>query len=260
VLGETREQALEAGREYLQQVLATCPYDYLVTPATSADEYQHLSGANLLAQSNLQLHLLQVRRQEVPLRLSGNAVALSGSWTSTAHADELIWRAMAHCTRPALLHLLLAPAIVLEEERQALLNLNQAWKHFATNGQAGMNGLETLLDQYVERYSHFAQKYYHMQVHILTTPGVDTHLAAAVGTVLTRPVNNAPLPGYMLVESGPQDAQSWAWRLAHLEFNTAQPVSAGLERLRDLADLNEMMSVFRLPYPPGSILSDLNFI
>ena len=259
VLGETREHAVHTSQEYLQQVLAACPYDFQLAPAASEEEYQQLCCADLLAQDNLQMRLLQVRRQEVLLNLPGSAAILNGNWSSSPHADEQIWRALSHCNSPAFVQILLTPAMVFDEERQAMLDLKQAWKLVPTNGQVGISGLEKLVDQYVERYSRFAQKYYHLQVHLLTALNADGHLSAAAGSAITRPDAKTILSGYSLLESG-QDAQSWAWRSAHLEFNRPLRTPGGLERLRDLVDLNEAVSVFRLPYPPAATIPDLNFV
>jgi hypothetical protein len=99
-----------------------------------------------------------------------------------------------------------------------------------------------------------------MQVHLVSFAEIDEFLIRSIGSTITRDSPELATPGFQVVrpKSG-NEAFAWSNHLDSLErIHTSSNFI--LPRLSELASIDEVHAVFRLPYPPETGLPNVVFL
>jgi len=78
VLAESQEKAQSFALNYLRELESIFPYDYTVRPATSMEEFNRLTGKEILSKCNVPTSIAQIRRFESPLQKSKGIFRIVG--------------------------------------------------------------------------------------------------------------------------------------------------------------------------------------
>ena len=262
VLAETEEKAHLFALNYQREIEAIFPYDYTVCPATSMEDFNRISGRQILATSNNQTSVAQIRRFEQPLQTSKGAFRVIGLWQTAMRSDEQIWRALAKHPREVLLNITLCPATFLEGDRRTLLGMKQVAKSAQdkTVNEPYLQNYDAWIDPYIDRYASPWNKYFYMQVHLASSLNIDEYLFRSIGSAITRDNTELATPGFQIVRpSSHNEAIDWCMHLENLEFIHLSN-NLFLPKLSELANLEEAHAVFRFPYPPELDLPNTVFL
>jgi hypothetical protein len=255
IRARTRAEAVEQAVLYFQELKATFPYDYSLVPASSRQEFLHMTGQDLLEEKRHLVDLAQIKRAEVPSTWERGSPFLQGFWRSGAHAHEQIWRSLGTSLSPVLLNMTLRSTFLYQKERERLLKASED----APDQQRNGSPVKTWNKEYVERRLTLWKKFFYLEVHLASPRKLSDSLCRLVGTSLTLSGDGQAQPGYLVVCPEPDEAQSWRTRLKHLDLIFPRSPLA-VPRLSEVADLDEVFAVMRLPYsPPESGFPDLRF-
>ena len=261
IQARTQVDAKESAQRYYSELKSTFPYDYTLMPARSRSEFFHLAGMDILEEKNGQINLAQIKRMEVPGLLERNSGFLQGFWRSGPHAHEQIWRSLAASSFPVLLNISLRSTFLYEKDRERLLTTMEepSNAHEYSLDQKGRSALKTWRKNYVERILTPWKKFFYAQIHVASPHGLGEHIYRVIGTALTLSGDGQAYPGYRVICSKPEEGQSWRKKISNLEIIfTGSPHA--VPRLSEVADLDEVFAVMRLPYsPPESGFPDTNF-
>jgi hypothetical protein len=257
----TQTDAMENALSFYRELKSTFPYDYTLAPALSRDEFLRISGRDILDDPGEQFDLAQIKRFEVPIHLNRNSPVLQGLWQSGPRAHEQIWRSLAASPYPLLLNASVRCAVLYEKEREKLLGSAEEISKMADdllNGKT-LSALKHWNETYIERRLAPWKKFFYLQIHLASTRKLDGNLFRIVGTSLTLSRDSQSPPGYQVVSPRLHEGQAWRKKLKNLDF-----VSSGsylpIPRLAEVADLDEVFAVMRLPYsPPENGFPDMNF-
>jgi hypothetical protein len=84
---------------------------------------------------------------------------------------------------------------------------------------------------------------------------VDDNLLRSIGSTITRDSNDNLLPGFQVLRpNSKEDEKEWRERIRLLDFVTTSM------HINDIADVDEVFAVFRLPFRPEAGLPGANFI
>jgi hypothetical protein len=152
-------------------------------------------------------------------------------------------------------------AVLYEKEREKLLGSAEEISKMADdllNGKT-LSALKHWNETYIERRLAPWKKFFYLQIHLASTRKLDGNLFRIVGTSLTLSRDSQSPPGYQVVSPRLHEGQAWRKKLKNLDF-----VSSGsylpIPRLAEVADLDEVFAVMRLPYsPPENGFPDMNF-
>jgi hypothetical protein len=247
---------------YYNDVKSTFPYDYTLVPAQSSEEFQQMSGWNILNGEQDPLQLAQIKRMEIPLSPVRNSPFLQGFWRSSPRAHEQIWRALASSPDPLLLSISLRCTVLYEGEREKLLRFGEEISsiHNQPLNHLTLSGMQAYNRKYVERRLAPWTKLYYLQVHLASHCKLSGDLLRAIGTSLTLNSSGETLPGYQVIHPDQMKTQTWQKNLKNLDtiFSDSNiPVA----RLSEVADLEEVFAVLRLPYcPPENGLPNVTYI
>ena len=262
ILAESQEEAQVSALNYCRELQSVFPYDYVIRPASTGEEFHQFAGRELLKQCNHINSIAQIRRFESPLQTSQGMLRMLGLWQTNLRSDEQIWRALANCPREILLNISIRPTILFEGERRALLAMKQS-AHLSPNEPSDepyLQNYETWIDQYISRHVSPWNRYFYLQIHLASPKGVDEYIFRSIGSSVTRKSPDKSSPGFQVVH--PKDnknAIEWCSYLDCLEINHTNH-SFLLPRLSELASLDEVHAVFRLPYPPETGLPGTEFL
>jgi hypothetical protein len=261
VCAQSEDAARAAARAHWREVKSIFPYDYSLMPATDLKTFQQIAGWDMLITSGEMACVRQVKRLEKPMRTQEGLQPVLGLWQSGPRANEFIWRALAGTEEPALLNISLHPTVLYMDELQTLWEMKHAGAPDA-NGSKGIYQsipYRSWIEPFINRRLAAWKKFFFMQIHIVTYRQADESLMRVVGASLTRDGNDA-LPGYEIARpSSPGEGHKWCKRLYQLEMPEAESAFV-LPRLSDLADMEEVSSVFRFPFPPAGELPGVQFI
>jgi hypothetical protein len=266
VLGKIHARSEENAREsvlaYYSEVISTFPYDYTLVPAQSSEEFQQISGWNILNGEQNQPQVAQIKRMEIPLSPVRNSPFLQGFWRSGPRAHEQIWRSLAYSPDPLLLSISLRCTVLYEGEREKLLRFGEEISsiHNQPLNHLTLSGMQNYNRKYVERRLLPWTKFCYLQVHLASPCKLSGDLLRAIGTSLTLNTGGEALPGYQVILPDQKEAQVWQENLKNLDtiFSDSNiPVA----RLSEVADLEEAFAVLRLPYcPPENGLPNVTYI
>jgi hypothetical protein len=260
--GKTEEKARESALAYYNEVKSTFPYDYTLVPAESSQDFKRISGWNILDGNEAQLAFAQIKRLEIPLSPVRNTPFLQGIWRSGSRAHEQVWRFLASYPDPVLLNTSLRCTVLYEKEREKLLKFAEAISsiHDQPLNQQTLSAMQHWNRKHVERRLIPWTKLFYLQVHLASPCKLSEDLLRSIGTSLTLHSGGEALPGYQAILPNQSQTRDWQKRLKNLDTifsDSYVPVS----RLSEVADLEEVFAVMRLPYsPPESGFPNVNFI
>lgn len=266
LVGMTRAASPDAAREraleYCHELTSTFPYDYKIYPAATQQTFEKLTGKALLANCQSTQSITQLLRFEKQVRTQKGLAYINGFWQASDRADEQTWRALGNYPQPAMLNISLQPSTLDGDERQFLWDMKTVAVPFENISQMHpAQPFDKWVEPFIERRLNPWKRYYLMQVHLLCPVGVTDSLVRPIGAALTRETADLLSPGFLTATpANDHVASDWRTRLARLEITPIQYNPTSLSRLSDLADLNEVHSVFRFPYPPEAGLPGVKFI
>lgn len=237
------EQARREALMYAREVESTFPMDFMLVARKTRDAFLQAAGWDLF--SDAQFAVSQIWRGKVDLPVEHGVRPLTGFWQTSPHASEQIWRALASMPQPSLLNITLRPMALADGDRKFLETIRQNL-NTGKEGSLHVSILQTNLawaEAYFKRRLTPFKKFFHLQVSLLVKDGFDDGLARSIGTAFTRDAPDQLLTGYWVVHpESDEQAQMWREKIYHLEL-IPMPF-----RLDDFADIEEVFSVFRLPY------------
>ncbi len=259
---ESQEQAKASALNYLREVQAIFPYDYTVHPMASHQAFERLTGQQILEHCTKPASIACLRRFESPLQTSKGTCHVVGIWQTEKRSDEQIWRALAHYPHDILLNVSLSPTLLFEAERQALLEMQKAIKTpgAASSQEPYVQHFEKWIEPFIARFISPWNKFFSLQVHLVSSASLDEYLLRSVGSALTRDTPERSLPGFQVIRPRNNDeAMEWSRHIQALDIVYANRQFL-LPRLSELASLEEAHAVFRFPYPPELGLPDTIFL
>lgn len=264
VSAKTKEQVEIFANEYYHELKSTFPYDYSLSPVVSKNEFEEITGSELFTESDDKTDIVQVRRCEMPIPVDRNLPYLQGLWQSSGRAHEQIWRSLGSAQSKILVNIVLRPTILYDNDLEIYSGLFSE----IANYQPGELSQKTF-GLYKEWYENFTtrrltpwKKYYYLQVHVVSSTSINENFLRTVGTSLTQNLQaqNAKtqaLHGYQIIRPSFKRKMDWGTKIYNLNL-TSWGSQLANPRLSELADLEEVYSVVRIPYsPPGS--EDLGF-
>lgn len=254
-MAESQEQARASALSYLREVEAIFPYDYTLRAMASQAAFERLTGRKILENCKNPNSIACIRRFESPLQTSKGTCLVIGLWQTEKRSDEQIWRALAHYPHGILLNISLSPTLLFEAERQALLEVQRAVKtpDAASAKEPYLQHYEQWIDPFVNRFISPWNKFFYLQVHVVSSAAIDEYLLRSVGSAITRDTPGQSIPGFQVVRPASNgEAVEWSRQIAALDIVQANTQFL-LSRLSELASLEEAHAVFRFPYPlePG---------
>ena len=260
---KTFEEAEKSVLAYYREVKSTIPYDYTLEPAQSPEEFQKMSGWKILNGEQGQLELAQIKRMEIPLSPVRNSPFLQGFWRSGPRAHEQIWRSLASSPDPLLLNISLRCTVMYEREREKLLKSIEEISSIHDQpliNQQTLSGMQSYNKKYVDRRLVPWTKFFYLQVHLASPCKLSSDLLRAIGTSLTLNSSGETLPGYQVIFPDQKQAQTWQQNLKNLDTIFSDS-NVPVARLSEVADLEEVFAVLRLPYcPPEKGLPDVTYL
>jgi hypothetical protein len=253
LLGKSRapsqEKAQQAAQRYARGVFSTFPHDFMLSPIKTEDAYHQLSGESLL-DGNPKVE--QIQRGIVPLATAHGPRYLMGTWQASPRSNEQIWRALSGMPQPTLFNILIHPSILYIAEKHALLEIEKSVSGPEQN--EANSAYLSWVGNYMKRRLAVWKRFFLVQVHLVTDGNLD-NLIRSVGSALTRDSNELALPGYQTRLHDPEsEDRQWLENIRSLDL-TESPL-----RLDDLADQDEVFSIFRFPYRQDAGLPGANFI
>jgi len=261
----TREECLEKALAYYRELSATFPYDYKLVPARDEDEFMRISGDDILASSENEAALAQIKRAELPIYLNRYAPTIQGLWRSGARAHEQVWRAMGNSPTPLLLNIVMRGTVLQPLEREHLLKYDNEISNVKPNefvDEKTLGAFKQWNKTYTERRLNPWAKFFYLQIHFVSACRIEDTFFRIAGTTLALSQDgkdSKSLPGYQVVFPRSGDELSWRRKLRNLDlifFGSYLPAP----RLSEIADLDEVVAAMRLPYsPPEDGFPNLSF-
>jgi hypothetical protein len=251
VKAASRTQAEQNCKNYAREVSSTFAHDFILQPATTKSEYDELAGASLLSKNP---KVVCIQRENTFIPPMRGFHYLNGFWQSNSRSNEQIWRALSHMDRTTMFNVILQPTILLEDEKELLLEIKKKVLD-AEDKPAIFLPYYPWVESYIKRRLAPWKKFFLLQVQLAAEGEVDENLSRSIGSVFTRDTENSPLPGFHVTYPTSADEESeWLDDLRMLNLIPPQ------RRMDDLADLDEVFAVFRLPLRPEAGLPGANFI
>jgi hypothetical protein len=245
-----QEQAKETALQYAREVSSTFPHDFLLSPAETESEYHLLSGEYLLARNS---NVAKIQRGTIFLPTAQGPFYLTGLWQASSRSNEQIWRALSAMPREVLFNIAVQPTILYDGEKATLLNIKKSISNPTQKNEA-ISAYIPWTENYIKRRLTVWKKFFVVQIHLVVDEGME-NLIHSIGAALTRDSNELALPGFQaLYPSSTAESQEWRERIRSLDLiqNTFH--------LNELADLDEVYSIFRFPYRPEAGLPGTDFI
>lgn len=259
--GRTKAEALESALSYHNELKSTFPYDYTLVPALSRPEFLQVCGIDLLDGTGGQIDLAQIKRLELSMFPEHNSPVLQGVWRSGPRSHEPIWRSLAASSVPLLLNMSLRCTVLYDNERERLFEIGAevASIRDVSGAQNTIPALQSWNKNYLERRLAPWKKLFYLQIHLASTRKLSEHMVRTIGTSLTLGDEDTSLPGYKIIYPRPQETQAWQKKLKGLNLILSGSLLP-IPRLSEMADLEEVFAVMRLPYsPPENGFPDIRF-
>jgi hypothetical protein len=243
-----KEQAQQAAQQYAREVFSTFPHDFILVPAKTEDDHRRFGGDDLLG---INLNVAQIQRGMFPLAKIHGSHYLTGVWNASLRSNEQIWRALSVMPQAVLLNILIRPSVLFATEKNALLDTQ---KNISDSAQdKAISPYLPWIDSYLKRRLAPWKRFFVAQIH-LVGDGRMENLVRSVGSALTRDSNELALPGYQAQYPNPgAETQAWRENIRSLEL------TENSQHLDDIADLEEVLSIFRFPYRQEAGLPGANF-
>jgi hypothetical protein len=226
------------------------------------ESYNRLRGTDIFDGDLSASTLAQIKRVEVPLHTKRISPALQGLWQSGPHAHEQIWRTLAGSPAPLLLNISLRSTVLYGKERERLLDCAEEIARATSEESHNPKTLATLKQwnkTFIERRLNLWEKFFYLQVHLVSPQKLDENISRIVGASLTLSKDGRSLPGYQVISPKFGEEVSWIRKLKNQDLifsGSALPVP----RLSEVADLEEVFATMRIPYsPPENGFPNLSF-
>ena len=158
-----------------------------------------------------------------------------------------------------MLNITLRCTVLYEKEREKLLKFAEEISsiHEQPLNHQTLSAMQQWNKKYVERRLAPWSKFFYLQVHLASTCKISEDLFRTIGTSLTLNSSGESTPGYQIIF--PEQAQVWEKRLKNLDLIFSESYLP-VPRLSEVADLEEVFAVVRLPYsPPENGFPDVKF-
>ncbi|MFZ5818301.1 MAG: hypothetical protein ACOYYJ_00230 [Chloroflexota bacterium] len=262
VLAETQDKAWSFASNYLREIEAIFPYDYTIRSATSQEAFERITGREILRNCTDPASIACIRRFESPLQTSQGVCRVVGIWQTGKRSDEQIWRALAHYPQNILLNISISPTTLYEGERRALLEMRQSLKtpESSPSEEPYLQNYDAWIDPFINRYISPWNKFFNLQIHLVSRWAIDEYLFRSIGSSITRDNPERSAAGFQVLRPmNKSEAIGWIGHLECLDM-VRTTNNLLLPRLSELASIDEVHAVFRLPYPPEPGLPDINFL
>lgn len=242
----SKGEAQQAAQQYACQLFSTFPHDFLLVPVKTDNDYYSLCGEELLAGNS---KVAQIQRGIIFLP-KGLAHYLPGLWQTSARSNEQVWRALSGMPQPVLFNITITPSMMYPEEKHLLREIKKGISEQKDNL---ISAFIPWIEAYTKRRLAAWKKFFLVQVHLVTDGAMD-NLIRSIGSALTRDSNDMVLPGYQVREpTSESESRQWC------ESIQALGLTENSSRWDDLADMDEVYSIFRFPYRPEAGLPGANF-
>ena len=246
-----KEVAEKNAENYAREILSTFPHDFILKPSESRAEHDILAGNDLLSRNP---GIVSIQRENTFVPPMRGFHYLNGFWQTGIRSNEQIWRALSRMNRTTMFNIILQPTVLLEDEKELLLEI----KRKVLEGEekpAIFLPYYPWVQNCIQRRLSPWKKFFLLQVHVACEGDVDESISRSIGSALTRDTEQTPLPGFHTTSpETPNEAAEWLEDLRLLNLTPPQ------RRMDDIADLDEVFSVFRLPLRPEAGLPGANFI
>ncbi len=257
------DAAYSEALEYWQEIQSIFPYDYVLSPALTKDEYMDFSGESILNAEISNVSVTEISRYEGVLADDSSGIYLLGKWGTTATANEQIWRALAGYNQPLLLSIILQPTILFDVESIAIADMAKSARQINEHGTSPLvqreaqwikNTYDLRLNQL--RYPFLAY------VHLIGQDRIPDYLPRVIGSALVQTNETVPIePRYQVKKiSDKRSVKSLVNDIRWLAPNLFSTISdTRFARMRYLVDINEADSLFHLPFPPKAGIPNVSF-
>jgi hypothetical protein len=255
--GATLAAARAAALQLWQHLASAFPYDYHLEPALSQAELEAAAGRPLLRRA-APGGLVELRRPEAALHHAGSRLYLLERWSAGKFSNEQVWRALAGCRQPVLLHILLQPVVLEEVEELAIAQLAEAARLLAA--QPGPASVQRRAAQAAAALAAWLESLhfpYLMQAHLCSPQPLPGYLPRLVGAAWSHDPAGRTAGFEAAAHPDPQQAAAGLAGLAPLL--PAEAPYPGLHRARWLFGAAEAGAAFRLPFPPEPGLPGVAF-
>jgi len=240
----SREEAQQAAQQYAREVFSTFPHDFLLMPAKTDGEYQQFGGEQWLDGKS---SAVQIQRGVIFLPKGYEPHYLPGLWQASPRSNEQIWRALSAMPQPTLFNVIIKPAVIYPQEKILLEEMKQ---NISRQKDDAISACIPWIESYTKRRQAAWKKFFLTQVHLI---GGTENLMRSIGSALTRNSNDLTLPGYQAREASDSENHQWCENIRSLDL------TENTTRWDDLADVEEVFSIFRFPYRPEAGLPGANF-
>jgi hypothetical protein len=252
------EQATKDALIYWRELESIFPYDYKLVAAVSQDDFRRAAGWDLLIAQEKNSCVVQIKRGNAFLPEIQGWQCVSGLWCSSPFSFEQIWRAMAAMPIPTLLNIALRPTLLYEYEQQILWEIKKQVANPDKN-QIRFDYYAPYLpwvESYLKRRLAPWKKFFYLQVHLFLDGEFDESILRCIASCITSNASDQVLPGYQLLRS-PSENVEQVWRKCIYQME----IIPSSNRMEEIGDLEETLSVFRLPYnPPPPGLPNVRFL
>jgi hypothetical protein len=241
---------------------ATFPYDYKLLVADSRDQFQRFSAWNIFTEDANLVNIVQIKRPEIPILIGQKSPILQGLWQSSPRAHEQIWRSLVALPNYVLVNMMLRSTVIYDSEHQLLLDSAEEISRLQTSSsrQKPVNVYKEWSEKFVNRRQDPWQKFFYLQIHLVSTQKIDENLIRSAGASLTLKSDGSSLPGYQVRSATLDEQGEWARKIRNLDLvfpKTYLPAP----RLSEVADLSEVIDTVRIPYsPPGGDLLGIRYL
>ena len=150
--------------------------------------------------------------------------------------------------------LMIQPTILLEEEKELLIEIKKKVLDAEEKPEI-FSPYYPWVEGYVKRRLTPWKKFFLMQTHVVTESIADENLVRAIGSAITHDTGDSSLPGFQVQQpNSAEEHTEWLEDLCNLTMILPQ------RRVDDIADIEEVASVFRLPLRPEAGLPGATFI
>lgn len=237
------EEAEQKAIAYAREIKSSFPIDFVLSEITSREGFLDAAHWDLLSHPNT--GIVQLHRGDIYFHSGRKVNFLPGFWQSSIRSHEQIWRTLAEIPHSSVFIITFRSSALyaseiqcLEEIREGLDNSNEKLP-----SSLAFQPNSAWLEAYFKRRLDPLKKKFRVQVALASQREPDENLARNIGTAITRESADLRLPGYKEIRPQSADEQrEWINKLANIDFSSSWP------RLEDIADLDELFSVFRLPY------------
>lgn len=238
------EDAEKKAIAYAREIKSSFPIDFVLSEITSRAEFLDTSHWDLL--SDPKTGIIQLHRGDVYFYSGRKVNSLPGFWQSSIRSHEQIWRTLAEMPYSTVLIITLRPSALYASERQYLEKIREGLTNSNEKLPSPLAFLPNSdwLEAYFKRRLDPAKKFFRVQVSLASSQSEpNENLAQNIGASITRESADLHLPRYKEIHpQSIEEQREWNTKLANVDF----PLSRS--RLEDIADLDEIFSVFRLPY------------